>query len=587
MYRILLSVCFFFVTLISLTAGTVSDVKRAMADELKRSLSELHVEGLQKPYYLDYAVTRRTSYGIKSTLGALLYSRATQSASLTVGIRVGTPKFDNTNYFDVSLGFFGSADDEESYRNRRIPTELDYSALSRELWLATDAAYKQAAELYSKKEAAIKNRLRNDTTPDFILAPASVQVDTVGHYAKFDTRYFEALTKDLSEIFARYPNIQASTVGIEYLPEETIYVNSEGREFVKREAYVGLEVAASAQSDDGMIIANSYTCYARTPQDLPSRDSLLKAIEQTAATLEQTRTAPKLDDSYSGPVLFEGQAAAEVFAQMFTPNLVAQRMPLTERGVQDDERFGSFQNKIGGRVLPEFLSVEAIPQKTMFEKTSLCGSYAVDDEGTPSKNVMIVEAGYLKTLLSSRIPTKRIRESNGHQRGGAPIMSSVLIQSNKKNALSAVDLRKRMMKFCKDRELPFGVIVRKVLNQNLLYTVLFSQTSGEFPYAQGAGKMSLLEVVKLYPNGKEEIIRGAEGMGFVVQAFKDIVAVGNKQRAYNYLAPAVMSPFMTGGSQYVISSIITPDILFEDAEISPLKSDFPKPPLLPSPQAQK
>jgi hypothetical protein len=49
----------------------------------------------------------------------------------------------------------------------------------------------------------------------------------------------------------------------------------------------------------------------------------------------------------------------------------------------------------------------------------------------------------------------------------------------------------------------------------------------------------------------------------------------------------VVSPFMTGGSQYVISSLIVPDILFEDGEILPIKGDFPKPPLLPSPQAQK
>lgn len=570
-----------------LYAGTVTEIKKAMNDEIKRSLSELSVEGLQKPYYVDYAVTRRTSYGIKSTLGALLYSRSVPSASLTVGIRVGNPKFDNTNYFDVSLGFFGSADDEENYRNRRIPLETDYSALRRELWLATDAAYKQAAELYSKKEAAIKNRLRNDTTPDFVPIEPAILADTASAYAHFDTRYFEALTRDLSEIFGRYPNVHGSSVGIEYLPEETIYVNSEGREFVKREAYIGLEVVASTQADDGMILANTYTCYARTPQELPTRDSLLKAIEQTAANLENSRTANRLEDSYSGPVLFEGQAAAEVFAQMFTPNLVAQRSPLTERGVQDDERFGTFQNKVGGRVLPEFLSVQAIPQKNNFEKTSLCGSYTIDDEGMPSKNVTIVEAGYLKTLLSSRIPTKRIRETNGHQRGGAPIMSSLLIQPNKKNSLSNADLRKKMLKFCKDRELPFGIIVRKVLNQNLLYTVLFNQTSGEYPYAQGTGKLSLLEVVKVFPNGKEEIVRGSEGAGFVVQAFKDIIAAGNKQKAYNYLAPAVMSPFMTGGSQYVISSVIIPDLLFEDAEISPIKSDFPKPPLLPAPQAQK
>lgn len=568
------------------SAQSVSEAKRAMRDEIKRSLSELSIEGLQKPYYIDYSVTHRTTYGVKAVLGSLLYSRALTSASATVGLRVGSSNFDNTNYFDVSLGFFGSADDEESFRNRRVPIELDYTSLRRELWLATDACYKQSAELYAKKEAAIKNRLRTDTLPDFITLPGAVLADTA-RFARFDQRYFEALTKDMSAIFSQYPFIHGSSAGVEYMPEQTIYVNSEGREYVKNEAYIGLEVVASTQANDGMFLANTYTCYARTPQDLPSRDSLLKAVEQMAKTLEATRSAPKLEDSYSGPILFEGQAAAEIFGQMFTSNLVAQRPQLTERGVQDDDRFGAFQQKIGGRVLPEFLSVEAIPQKTLFDKTTLCGSYSIDDEGMPSKNVSLIESGYLKTLLSSRVPTKRIRESNGHQRGGGTIMSTLAIQTAKNKALSSADLRKKMMKFCKDRSLPFGIIVRKILNQNILYTVLFSQTSGEFSYSQGPGKATLLEVVKVYPDGKEEIVRGAEGAGFVVQTFKDIVATGKKQYAYNYLAPAVVSPFMTGGSQYVISSLIVPDILFEDGEILPIKGDFPKPPLLPSPQAQK
>ncbi len=568
------------------SAQTVSEVKRAMRDEIKRSLSELSIEGLQKPYYVDYSVSQRTTYGVKAVLGSLLYSRAITSASATVGLRVGSSNFDNTNYFDVSLGFFGSADDEESFRNRRVPIELDYTSLRRELWLATDACYKQCAELYAKKEAAIKNRLRSDTLPDFITLSGAVLADTV-RFARFDQRYFEALTKDMSAIFLQYPFIHGSSAGVEYMPEQTIYINSEGREYVKNEAYIGLEVVASTQANDGMFLANTYTCYARTPQDLPSRDSLLKAVEQMAKTLEATRSAPRLEDSYSGPILFEGQAAAEIFAQMFTPNVVAQRPQLTERGVQDDDRFGAFQQKIGGRVLPEFLSVEAVPQKTTFEKTTLCGSYLIDDEGMPSKNVSLVESGYLKTLLSSRIPTKRIRESNGHQRGGGPVMSTLAIQTAKNKALSYNDLRKKMMKFCKDRSLPFGIVVRKILNQNILYTVLFSQTSGEFSYSQGPGKATLLEVVKVYPDGKEEIVRGAEAAGFVVQTFKDIVATGKKQYGYNYLAPAVISPFMTGGSQYVISSLIVPDILFEDGEILPIKGDFPKPPLLPSPQAQK
>lgn len=117
------------------------------------------------------------------------------------------------------LGFFGSADDEESFRNRRVPIELDYTSLRRELWLATDACYKQSAELYAKKEAAIKNRLRTDTLPDFITLPGAVLADTA-RFARFDQRYFEALTKDMSAIFSQYPFIHGWIHGWNICPNK-------------------------------------------------------------------------------------------------------------------------------------------------------------------------------------------------------------------------------------------------------------------------------------------------------------------------------------------------------------------------------
>jgi hypothetical protein len=44
---------------------------------------------------------------------------------------------------------------------------------------------------------------------------------------------------------------------------------------------------------------------------------------------------------------------------------------------------------------------------------------------------------------------------------------------------------------------------------------------------------------------------------------------------------------MTGGSQYIACSIISPDLLFEDCEIRPYENDFPKPPIIASPLLKK
>jgi len=558
-----------------------AEIFRAMRDEIARSMKELHLQSLERPYYVHYAVTDRQQYDIRASFGSLTESKHTSEKRLSVTVRVGTPEFDNTNFFDAGLNFFGSSDDEERFRNRQIPADLDYAALRRELWLATDAAYKQSAELYAKKQAALKNRVRLDTVPDFTTLAAVTATDTMP-IPVFDKLFFEGLAKQLSAVFRGFPLVSLSNVTIQFLPSTTYYVNSEGREYAKTEMLSVVEIVATAQAQDGMPLAQTFTAYAKKPQDLPTQDSLLKAARLLAQKLTQAVSAPVVS-TYSGPVLFEDQAAAEAFVQTFAPNLVTQRSPITERGVSDNPRFASFQNKVGGRVLPEFVSVSVSPTRTTFASTPLVGSYTIDDEGVPAENFTIVSKGYLKSLMSSRTPTRRIKSSNGHHRGGAAMMSVLELSATKQRTLPAKKLRERLMQLCKDRELPYGIVVRQVLNQNILYYNLYTMTEGEFPFAKGDGQLTALEVYKVYPDGREERVRGAEIAGFSPQAFKDIVAVGEKKFAYNCLAQAVTPPFFSGGEQFVPTSVIVPAMLFEDVEVRPIEDDFAKPPILAHP----
>jgi hypothetical protein len=92
-----------------------------------------------------------------------------------------------------------------------------------------------------------------------------------------------------------------------------------------------------------------------------------------------------------------------------------------------------------------------------------------------------------------------------------------------------------------------------------------------------------IEIYKVYPDGREELIRGGEGAGFNVQTFKDILSTGRDKYVLNYLAPAVVSWFVSGGDPYIGSTIITPDLFFEDGEIRLKDGDFPRPPMISSP----
>jgi hypothetical protein len=564
-------------------------ILRALRDEAQRSMRDVRLPGVPAPYYVEYSVVDRTEYHIRAQFGTLAEAQQRSDRSLNSSVRVGTPKVDNTNFFDVGLGFFGSSDDEESFRNRRVALDADYNALRRELWLATDAAFKQSAEIFAKKNAALQNRAEQDSLPDFVVLPPERRIDT-SSAPVFSMAEWQRIVTEVSAIAKQFPALQNSAVNIEYIPERRYFVSSEGREYVKLSISCGIEIIASTQAGDGMPLANTYSVYAKSPAQLPSLDSLKKVMTELCTTLTLLTKAPKLD-AYSGPVLFEGQAAGELFAQGFLPYLPTQRPMLAERGMPDNQRNTAFQNKIGGRVLPEFMSVTAKPTVEEFvngtQHVSLFGSYKIDDDGIPAESPTIVDKGYLRTLLSSRIPHKRIKKSNGHQRGGAPMFGVIDISAERTKQFSSAELKKRLLKLCKDRELPFGIIVRKAINPNILYTTLFGLTGGDFPVMRGEGTMSLIEVYKVYADGKEELIRGAEAAGIVPQTFKDILALSKQKTAYNFYALSVTPSFFTGGAQFLSASIITPDVMIEDMEIRSLDGNFSKPPIAGHPHFDK
>ncbi|MFN9151740.1 MAG: metallopeptidase TldD-related protein [Bacteroidota bacterium] len=554
----------------------------AMRTEMQRSMTELHLGDLPRPYHMEYLLQVRRSVNMHAVLGTIEHLDTGIVARLTVRVRVGGPVFDNTNFFDVSLGFFGSSDDEEGFRNRRIPFEVSAEALRRELWLATDACYKQAVEIFAKKQSSLKNRTRKDTTEDYSLMPGRTTSD-VQPEVRVDIAQLSGLITDLSAVFRDYPAIHSSRVGLEVIPEETFYLSSEGMQMHKSEVTTGVEVITSTQAPDGMPLAQTYAAYGFTPRDLPTRTQLMADVRRTAETLARQTTAPTIE-AYSGPVLFEGQAAGALLGQHFAPYLIAQRAPLSEGGFSTNDRSMAFQNKIGARVMPEFLSVSDLPTTTNFGGRVAAGSYRIDDEAMDAQNVNLVDKGYLRTLLSSRVPTKRIKVTNGHQRGGGA-MFSVLDVSTKdvKKQLSPTEMKKRLLKLVKDRDLPYGIVVRTAMDQNLLFTGVIRQLGNELPVGQGEGKLGLLETYRVYPDGREELIRGVEAAGIAPALFKDILAVSKSTTVHNFLAPAVIPSFITGGSSYLISTIHTPDLLLEDVEIRPLEGDMPKPPAMASP----
>src|SRR6266478_5526572 len=135
----------------SATAADSNDViLRAMRAELDRA-HNLKFANLESPYYVEANVDDVTSFNASATLGGLLNATHGHFRAPRVEVRVGSYKFDNTNY--VGSGYtYGS-----NYDVDRLPLEDNFELLRRYLWLAIDRSYKSAVESISRKRAALKN----------------------------------------------------------------------------------------------------------------------------------------------------------------------------------------------------------------------------------------------------------------------------------------------------------------------------------------------------------------------------------------------------------------------------------------------
>src|ERR1700678_2323907 len=104
---------------------------KAMREELDRSKSQLKMDNVPAPYYIEYRLSDVEEFSAEAAFGALRQDQRVDARSLRVVVRVGDYKQDS--YYGPGTGIANIA-----------PRDDDPVALRRELWLATDRAHKNA-----------------------------------------------------------------------------------------------------------------------------------------------------------------------------------------------------------------------------------------------------------------------------------------------------------------------------------------------------------------------------------------------------------------------------------------------------------
>jgi len=317
-----------------------------------------------------------------------------------------------------------------------------------------------------------------------------------------------------------------------------------------REGYTAYNGAISVggQADDGMRLSRDNGTVATEAKDLDTWPQFRKRVVDDLKSLEDLRKAPVVaGEDYHGPVLFSGDAAADVMNRLFVPNVEADRPDLGTTA----RTTGAYTSSYKSRVLPEFLNVIDDPLQKTFNGKSLLGAYDVDDEGVPAQAVNVVTDGKLQNYLIGREPVRDFPTSNGHGRAApaaaAHSRSGVMIVKPSK-AVSAADLNKRLLAMAKEQG-------RDVYAVETL----------------GGGELMPRLLYRVHADGTRELVRGAAFDELDNRSLRsDIVAAGD-------------DPFIANSMGTVLQTTIAPSLLFDDIGVKRATEEQQKLPYYPPP----
>ncbi|MCK6503794.1 metallopeptidase TldD-related protein [Myxococcota bacterium] len=485
---------------------------QALEAELART-AELRLPDAPPPYLVSYEVLDGEVATAEALFGALSSTDDGPYRMLRVDVRVGDYALDSGN-------FEGNFGDRSGTRMRLLPDEDEVLALRRELWLATDEAYKGATEQLSSKLAAREGSVR-ELGPDLLRVPPLVTEPALRPAVPVEP--LEALVQALSARLQGQGLEEGRAVARSWQGVRVL-ASTEGHRAWLPTGFAVLRVEAATRAADGALLRDAVSWVVPTPAQLPPMAELEAEVDQMVAWLQGLRQAP-VEEDYLGPVLFEGPAAMEVFRQLLAPELAG--TPAPERppeGFADGEQVPTA--RIGRRLLPEGWTV--VDDPVAAREQGLAGGYDHDFEGVAAERVELVQDGVVRRLLMSRVPREGMDRSTGHGRSlGADrrvaMTAAVTVQPARPRSPSR--LERKGLALARQTVQPYLLVVERLEPPALAedFRVAFS---GEAPLP---GLTRPTRAWRLYPDGRREPVRGLSFVGVDRRVLRDVVLAGRVQ----------------------------------------------------------
>jgi len=571
--------------------AVTNEIVDAVAEEMNRAMTQLEIPGAPRPYHIAYKITEVDVNDCAASLGFTTSKRNRHFVNLEARVRVGTPAFDNGNF--VVPG----ADELNAVSGINLPLEATPRIARRAAWLVTDAAYKEAliqlrAKLEARKAGGSKSDVPGWTTEKPVVSEEAVLVAPLESLDDLETR-----ARALSAGFRDQATIRDSRVAVTSYLERRWYLTTEGTSVTDTRRASGVVIAASGQADDGQALHQHFLRYGHTAADLPNDAELKGEVKKLIDNILALSKAPVMEH-YSGPVLFEGEGAVGLLRSTLAPHLGGTPVP-EGLNPQEAKTFGgALTDKVGLRVLAPSLSIADDPTARDGAGKTLIGGYKIDDEGVAAQRVEVIKDGVLKTLLTSRTPSAKNQSSNGHARrtadGGAFHGSATNLFVTGKGAVPRKALEQKLVTAAQGEGLKYGVVIRRFDDAAITAAPEFSRrelvamiksTDPQLP-------PPAILAYKIYPNGKEELVRGVQLAEVPIRAWKDVIGVSKELTTYNFLAAneSQLQLRLAGGtddgfvpSSGIESAIVTPDLLLKEIDLGGSSAGERPAPVLPKP----
>ncbi|MFW5739701.1 MAG: metallopeptidase TldD-related protein [Myxococcota bacterium] len=523
-----------------------------LCQEVQRNAEALASREDASAHHLAYEVTDVTQVEVMALHGALIASSAQRRRLLDVDVRVGTPALDNTHPRMSARYYEGVA---------TLPLGDDAPlAIRNALWWETDQAYKHAsAELIQVRAERNVGVERDAQVADFTAEKATGYVGEPGRI-EVDRAVWDERVRAYSAMFRGHPHVHSSFVRLEVNASTRYFASSAGDRVRTGRTHARLSFGASSTVSDGSELTRTAELDAHELEGLPDeaviRASITKVIDELSALVQAPAAEP-----YVGPAILDGKAAAVFFHEIFGHRVEGHR----QRGDQEGQ---TFIDQVGRPVMHAVFDVYDDPTVRSVNGIDLNGYFLVDSEGVGARRAMLIDDGVFLGFLMSRMPIRGAASSNGHGRR-EPGYRPVERQANLFVDPSRVTSRRALE----------AALLGEVRRQNKPYGLRIGEVTGGYTMTQRgdpqAFKVEPVMVYRVYPDGRQQLVRGVSLEGTPLSVLGQVMAAANDF--------AVFNGYCGAESGEVPASAISPSLLLRQVELTREETAGQRPPLLPPP----